>query len=152
MIAVLTHKDFANRALLEEILANWAELLEPDQLRGVIGLSTEVPEADHARLRKAKVNVLTQLSNGKVYAPMGGGCNTAGSNMRTVLEHDRWARMLRTIEDDVRSRLQSKKAQLPAGKHFGEPPTFQLTFDNDDPIVVEMHSKVGFRYKVDNHS
>jgi hypothetical protein len=148
MVAVQDHGGWTNRILLEEVLANWPELLEPFEMRGVVGLATDVSEKDHAKLRKGNVQTFTTLSNGKVYFPMGGGYNTAGSNIHTVLEHNKWVKVFRNIESDVRATLEDKRAALPSGTSFGNPPTFRLMFDSGDPVIVEMTSKHGFRYKL----
>lgn len=146
MVAVLAHGAWTNKELLEQILRNWPNLLEPYELRGVVGVEHQVTETEHAQLRTTHVQTILQLSNGKAYCSLGGGVTTAGSNVRAVMEHDRWAKIFRQIEREVRSSIPEWRMSLPSGVHFAQPPSFRLTFDNGDPVVVELSAKRGFRF------
>lgn len=146
VLCIRPHKGaWTDEALLEVLLFNWPHLLAPFEVRG-IGAGEPTSAADRAKLRKAGVQVLTTLSNGKCYAPPGGGVNTAGSNVRLVMQHDRIIKRLRIIESDIRDNLEQKRRQLPAGRSFGTPPTFHLEIQPDAFMVVEPTADVKFQY------
>jgi hypothetical protein len=146
MVTVLEHGSWTNKYLLETLLNNWPELLEPYEMCGVVGLEAPISPADRSKLRKANISMPTQLSNGKVYFPIGGGVTTAGSNVQIVRRHHQCAHILRKIEADVVATLESKRAALPEGSEFGNPPTFRLTFIDGVPAVVETTAMVAYPY------
>lgn len=147
MIAVLPHGSWTNRQLLEEILANWPQLLAPYELKGIVGIGHQITEKEHAQLRKGNVQAILQLSNIKVYTAMGGGTATDGTNIRVVMEHDRWANYIREIEKAVKANHKTWEAALPLGRKFSNPPTFKLILDEKSiPVVLEVGSKCIYRF------
>ncbi len=148
MVSIRDHNSFSDQSLLEDILSNWPSLLDPFEVGNIINSELPISESERNKFRKANALMITELSNGKFYFPMGGGVTTAGSNIQTVLMHDQWKTALHWIQEDVKCTIDSKRAALPPGVSFGSPPTFRLTFDNNDPVVVEMNSKYGFPYSI----
>jgi len=144
LIAVKDHDAWTDIDLLETILANWPELLDRCELRNSSGSVLTQPELK--ALRKKNMQVALRLSNGRAYLPMGGGSMCSGVNMRFVIHHDRFVHFLTEIENDIRSNLNEKRAQLPHGKSFGSPPTFKLQLVNGAPIVLETTAIHGYWY------
>lgn len=147
VVGVRPHQGaWTDESLLETVAANWPHLLAPYEAKGIHPSGEPVSPKDRAALRKAGVLTPTQLSNGKLYFPPGGGINTAGSNIRTVVRYDQIVKQLRQIEQDFRENLATKSALLPPGKQFGSPPTFRLGFDGQGRFLVyEATANVAFQ-------
>jgi len=147
MVAILDHgkgesPPWARKVLLETILENWPEELQP--IQGVVGLADHPAEPEHLKLRE-RVTLLVQLSDGKVYFPLGGGASSAGSSTEAVRAHDHWAARLRTLENFVRENVEHLRSRLRDGQSFGIPPQFRLAFHPDGrPCAVEVTAKVAF--------
>jgi hypothetical protein len=72
LIDVRDHKSFADKELLEIVHRNWREVLAPWRLDDW-SVDPEDVNEDHAATRRSRFTVLTSLSDGTVYAPLGGG-------------------------------------------------------------------------------
>jgi hypothetical protein len=103
LIDVRAHGAWTSLSLLQAVHANWPDTLDRFRLRGVVGLAyppgQRAPsDAEIARLRRANVNVLHELSPGQVYAPAGGGYATDGTSVNVVRANDALVRWLRNLE------------------------------------------------------
>lgn len=147
MVAVLPHGSWTNRQLLEEMLKNWPQLLVQYELKGIAGVEHDITEKEHAQLRKGHVQAILQLSDKKVYTSIGGGVATNGTNIRVVMEHDRWAEYIWDIEKAVKANLNTWHDSLPPDRKFANPPTFRLILDGKNiPVVLEVGSNCIYRF------
>lgn len=94
------HGGFINQDLLRIIEKNWAEILEPYTLKGVIRLAYNASNNDIGSLRKAGVTTILQTPSGRVLAPMGGGITTDGTSARNRVETIRVKTSIRQLEQD----------------------------------------------------
>lgn len=123
-IAILSHGAWTDRSLLQVLHDNWPDSISRFLLKD-IRLTQEVTGLEHTKLRKAGVTVLTSLADGTVYMPIGGGITTAGTGINSVMEHDRYARLLTDLEKVTREQaaiiISTSKQQnitLPSELHF----------------------------------
>ncbi len=90
---------FTNQDLLRIIEENWAEILEPYTLKGVIGVTYNASDNDIGSLRKAGINTMLQTPSGRVLALMGGGITTAGTSTRNRIEANGIETSVRQLEE-----------------------------------------------------
>jgi hypothetical protein len=95
---------WADKDLLEIIHRDWPELIANFQL-DVEEISPKVTDEQYHKMRKAGLTMLTQLQDGSVFAPPGGGYMSAGNSHDALDAHDRFANHLgnlkRKIEDGL---------------------------------------------------
>lgn len=74
-VDVLDHESFACQRLIEIVHRNWPKLLEPYRMPDNLHLIKQGPftDSERSKLRKAGVTMWTQVSDGTVYHPPGGG-------------------------------------------------------------------------------
>lgn len=104
MVAIKDHSAWTDKDLLETILSNWSYLLEGVEMP-LVGLSpnSQFTEKELQELRKSNVVTCVQLSNGKVYAPLGGGIASSGDSVDAVSELHHILRAINRIERDLSS-------------------------------------------------
>lgn len=104
-INVYEHGDWTDNSILQTVQDNWPELIKPFVLEGVIGLSYQYTEEQHAALRNKGVSVILQLKdvNGEnlVIAPPGLGITTSREAMQDVRSYQGQVKELRKIEEFV---------------------------------------------------
>ncbi len=106
-----THGSFTDRVLLEVIVQSWPEVLDPYEIRGLPPPRFPQPDVT-AVAREKHFNTVMALSNGRSYAPPGGGMASDGSSA-TVRRHvdDVLARAIELQErvvreaDDIRDQI-----------------------------------------------
>ncbi|MGD6831000.1 hypothetical protein ACQCT5_02465 [Sutcliffiella halmapala] len=105
LINVHEHGDWADKSILQTVQDNWPDLIKPYVLKGVIGLSHQYTEEQHADFRNAGVAVILELKdvNGDtlVIAPPGLGITTSRDAMQDVRTYQGQVKELRKIEDYV---------------------------------------------------
>lgn len=136
------HNAMADVDLLEIVLSDWPEQLEPYQLRGMRGSydgsNPSAKELNEAR--RAGVQPLVTLSNGKLYAPRGGGLTTAGgSSGRAVSDADH--AMARARDREHHCRRAAKAIARTVGRN-----ELRLRYDitTDTAVEVESGERIGF--------
>jgi len=73
LIAVKNHGDWNCQELVEIIHKNWPEVIKHYKLEIVIGLSHVPSDENIKKLRKVNINTMIKMSDGAIYAPVGGG-------------------------------------------------------------------------------
>lgn len=111
-IDVRDHSALDDPDLLEIVLANWPELLQPH--RSIFpGRGDRLTAAQIREARRAGLQPLFPLSDGHVYLPRGGGLTTAGgSSARAVDRTHLLLRRARDHENYVRQNASGFAAQL----------------------------------------
>jgi hypothetical protein len=84
-IAVMPHGHWADKDLLEVVARNWEYLLATAELHYENPTTTFTSE-ETGELRKSRINVAQQLSNGKTYMSIGGGILGNGGNTEAQLK------------------------------------------------------------------
>jgi len=141
-ITLLDHKKWTDKSLLEIIHANWPDTIKHRILKGM-RLTQEVTPEDHQKLRMAGVTVLVQLSDGTVYAPIGGGITTAKTGLRAVERHDFHARAIDAAEKNTISNI-DKFIKCAADNQITLPNLleFNLILQDNMFIAVEKNTNI----------
>lgn len=103
VIAVLDHEHWADKNLLEVVLANWSHLLEPYRITGKPVLDFDSKGVE--KLREANVNTVLTLSDGFGYMGRGMGLTSVGTSSDAVLDTIRMQKDLTNIEIDVKNKF-----------------------------------------------
>lgn len=101
-IDIRNHEGWSDKSLLEIVNRNWPELIERYWLKGVR------PEAslsanDLTATRKAGINTIVELSDGKVLVSIGGGITTAKTSLAAMDSYVELKRALHDVEKEIRS-------------------------------------------------
>lgn len=128
-IDVMSHGKWEEKRLLEIIHANWPDSLKSYRLN--VHAVTPVPTAHETKqLRKAGVLICTQLNDGTVYAPIGGGIATSGIGNDVVDRADHYTRFICNLEDHVRANSSNMLEKIyELGLVPATPPKFGLVID-----------------------
>lgn len=102
-IAIMPHDNWANKDLLEIVLANWPELLQTYSIEGK--LSHNPTSEEVKAMRKAHVVGAIELSDGKTYFGRGLGYMSDGSSARSSLELVRKVHEARNIQKELTYKL-----------------------------------------------
>jgi len=141
LIDVMPHGSWASQRLIEILHSNWPERLQRWRVAGVLGSERETSESDRLMLRKRVID-LTQVRDGTVYAPIGGGSASSGASVDAVEAADRATAVVRGWEEYVRSEAQAIVTAIRAnGREPGNPPRFKLVVWGDSAFAVEQDSK-----------
>lgn len=114
-IGIFDHGSWANQDIVEIIHRNWPTVIENYKLRGAIDMSYHPNEKERLTLRSAGVNVYTSVSDGTIYAPIGGG--VAGSRfntqavMRTIKQKDLLEKLEKHLDNELDSMQETFKEQ-----------------------------------------
>lgn len=81
IIAIQKHGNWANQKFIEEIDKNWPNIIEHSLAKNAESLSFSPTNEMQEQFRKLGLISPIQLSNGKIYLPIGGGYNINGSGM-----------------------------------------------------------------------
>lgn len=105
-IGIYDHDAWSEQGLLDVIHATWPQLMRSSMLNAdsdsnVVGLSAQYSDADHAKLRAAGVNVITQRPDGSIHMPPGGGVTTAKTGMKVAREVIQILDFIQRLESEV---------------------------------------------------
>jgi hypothetical protein len=119
-IGVYEHGSWADSDIVETIHRNWPEVVKHYQLNGVQS-TTEITEEQRLTLRAKNVNSFVAVSDGTVYAPIGGGVVGAGYNWQSIMQTDRQKSILENLENHLQSQLINLRDVLSQHGYKGEP-------------------------------
>lgn len=103
-IKVDKHRDLWTKQELVRILAdNWPEMMERYRIKGAVSLTEEISDADYKILRRANVNTLVDLHDGRVYIGRNYGLNTAGTSVAGVQRGNRMERYAKALQESIES-------------------------------------------------
>lgn len=84
-VEVLPHNSFSDENVFAVATKNWPQRFGHAALsQEVVGLEHNPTAAERAELRAANINVFTPGSDGRFYAPIGGGRTTSGASLNIV--------------------------------------------------------------------
>lgn len=144
LINIYEHRDWTKKSVLQTVQYNWPELLYP--LEGVIKLSHQYTEKEHADLRKAGISATAQELrdiNGDtiVVLPRGLGITTSGDAIQDVRCYQENVDKLHKIEEDVRGKLQEV---FKGNGNVPDPLLLKLIHEDDKWRVVEQNTGIRF--------
>lgn len=101
-INIMQHNDWSKRGIVKIIHDNWPESIERYLLNGITAVMPGFDDKAHGELRNSGVNLLVQVEEGIVYAPLGGGISSDGGSTAARITSDQYTRKVRNIEDIVK--------------------------------------------------
>jgi hypothetical protein len=118
-IGIYTHKDWAKNDVVENIHRNWPDAIAKYKIEGV-DLTNNVPEEGRLVLRSKNANVFTKVSDGTVYAPLGGGSTGSGDNILSRIRTDQQKSFLEKLQNHLDSLLPELQDELKKHGYNGE--------------------------------
>lgn len=118
-INVFNHGAWADQDIVEIIHRNWPDAISQYQIKDVLSV-TEVSESDRLNLRKEHANSFFTVSDGTVYAPIGGGVVSSGYNIHAIVKTDHQRKVLRELEEQLQSQLVNIKDALRQHGYSGQ--------------------------------
>lgn len=98
----ISNQPWAKQKLFEIIQGNWPESINHNILNG-IEMNFHPSEADRTKLRKGGVFIPTQLLDGTIYFPIGGGSATSGKSVEAVRQAHYYINLIRHIENHIKN-------------------------------------------------
>jgi hypothetical protein len=131
------HGEWAEDRFLEIMLADWPDLLAPYRTAGR-DLQPKLTVEERQEAREAGLLTMVELSDGWVYAPPGGGINTAGTSLNGVTWADAILGRVGDVEQHVVAQLANVRAAL--AKTHGAPAgagdlEFHLVISGDERSI-----------------
>lgn len=146
LIDVRDHEAMAELELLEIILRNWPALLADCARPGLHGrrererTSSKESSKELDEARRAGVQPLVTLSDGKIYGPRGGGLTTArGSSALAVMRANRLLKHARAREQQCRAQAKLIAEGLRASE-------LRLRYDFEQDRAIELCSGETIRF------
>ena len=101
-IDIRNHEGWSDKSLLDIVNRNWPELIEQYWLKGVKPES-QLSENGITATRKAGINTIVELSDGKALVSIGGGITTAKTSLAAMDSYVELKRALHDVEKEIRS-------------------------------------------------
>lgn len=129
---------WTRKSMLEIISRNWPELIEKFKLKEIKELGKPISEKEYAELRRCKALVLTQLDEGSVFAPIGGGYASSGASIMAVMQYDYWSEYLNNAQEIFEEKKYSVLKYLADYSDFSSGKAFdiQTTKITGDKIIL----------------
>lgn len=105
-INIMPHGSWAKHELIKIIHNNWPETIEKFRIKAIYS-EKKYTDSEISILRKAGVYTLIEVDQGILYAPIGGGLNTATISTEVVTSCDYYAKKVREFESFVVSNIDS---------------------------------------------
>ncbi|HHG3488238.1 TPA: hypothetical protein ACPVZC_004440 [Vibrio parahaemolyticus] len=98
IVNVFSHGQWENTDIIEIIHRNWPHLIEQFKVEGIKHLAYEPSIKDRKQLRKIHTNSFVTVSDGTIYAPIGGGSSSTGFNIKSSMSLIRQKKLLTDLE------------------------------------------------------
>lgn len=115
------HGDWSKTVALDNIHANWPDVLGSHAIKGV-QLTQTYTDEEIERLRRAGINALTQRPDGTFHVGPGGGITTAKTSTRVSLDLTK----IRRLCNELHRSLTAEIEKLVASGSLREPVTIRL--------------------------
>lgn len=142
LIAVGAHGDWADERLVEIICRDWPESIGPFRLKGLRAPDGSYSQKEREQLRNAGVQTVYGAEDGSVYAAIGGGYTTDGTNTSVTVEMMRLRRYLRILQKIV---AENDRAIRKDAWSVGVDPSslrLRLMFEGDRPVAQDEGGKI----------
>lgn len=143
-IAILDHRSFSKKQLLDTVESNWPVILDAHRRKGVT--ANELTDQQRANLR-AKGGLSLPSVGGHVVAPPGGGYTSSGLSVKVLLGTDRSfaeAKLLETLCRNNSEGIAAGIEQHPQGRKLSEL-RLRLRVDQDGLHIVELQTGIEVR-------
>lgn len=98
-ISVLPHGVWSRQEMVATLHKNWPDTIAQFRIRGIV--PENLTDDDIRRLRKGNVNAFVAMTDGTIYAPIGGGLTTSGRSVEVIRACDDVKRLCRKMEEAV---------------------------------------------------
>jgi hypothetical protein len=119
-INVYSHGQWTNNDIVEVIHRNWPNVIKQYIVNG-IALANDITDAERKILRHSNANAFVQVSDGTIYAPIGGGTVSSGYNLQSIIRMDKQHAFLKHLQSSLESQLSSIRPELEKQGYNGEP-------------------------------
>lgn len=103
-IGIFEHGDWAKQEIVEIMHNNWSYLLKDYVIKG-FGKVENLSEEERAVVNINNQNAYVKVSDGTVYAPMGGGRSLSGYNAKATCFQIGTEKLLSDIENQIKEQL-----------------------------------------------
>ena len=90
---------WTEQELVRILVDNWPDTMENRRINGIVSLTENVTDEDYKKLRKANVNTMVDLHDGRVYMGANLGLNAAGTSVRAMLLYNRYCNHVRAFQE-----------------------------------------------------
>lgn len=107
-IGIFKHGDWAKQEIVEIMHNNWSYLFKDYVIKGFDKVEN-LNEEERTAINKNNQNAYIKVSDGTVYAPMGGGLSLSGYNGKATYFQIATERLLRDIENRIQEQLKNSE-------------------------------------------
>lgn len=147
LIQIMDHHSFSKKELLRILHKNWPSLIDRYLLKGITSFSPNPTDNEIRELRDAGITALIQIEEGAVYAPAGGGINSAGTSTRAIMVSDRYYNQINLYEQHIKENFYLYLRKIKEA--IGEIPSnimFKLLIEpNGMVFAYETNSRIHFK-------
>ncbi len=145
-IDIRSHGAWTEKNLIQIIHDNWPGLIKSYLINDIIDVSDIPTDNEIGQLRKSGVNSFIKLSDGSIYAPIGGGYMASGESIEAVMQADWYSRTVNMIEQHISNNIENLASDArKRGIELGSKLNFQLVALNvKNSRIMETNSKYLF--------
>lgn len=144
LIDIMPHDNWSEIGLLEIVYANWSKILEPREVKNFIPDWTITKNDEVFKARKACINYLIKLKNGKIFRPSNLGYTLSAYPQSVVIKAKTYYRKLRIAQEiydkEVEYIVNILKNTYKYKKQ--EPFEFRAVFTEEAVGIIEIDSDV----------
>lgn len=129
-INVYEHGEWEEFSILESLHHNWPETIRQYRLQGIKG--EPITEKQRRNLRKVNAQVATEMADGTVYGPIGGGVMSSGDSARARTGADMLESDVERLQVSIQEQLETFLPHLRASG-YNEEPTIKAVLTNITP-------------------
>ena len=107
-IGIFRHGDWEKQEIVEIMHNNWSYLFKDCVIKGFDKVEN-LNEEERTAINKNNQNAYVKVSDGTVYAPMGGGRSLSGYNVKANYFQIATERLLRDIENKIQEQLKNSE-------------------------------------------
>lgn len=139
LLEVYHHKEaavFARKELLHVMQRNWPDVIESYRIKGVAGANPDLTNEQISCLRKQGGNALIEI-NRRVYAPIGGGYMTNGTNIQHLRSADYLFYYINNVQKGFEDNIESIKREITSQTGIAEKDIWIRLKVTNQGIVIE---------------
>lgn len=132
-LGIQGHDAWTRREFVQIIHDNWPKTIEKSRLKSHHEVGEKFSDDEFATLRRKHVNTTIQVTDGAVYAAIGGGFMADGSSASVRREADYWQLRIQNLTEYVKTNFAEIARQCAeAGVDLPEKCEFKLEIVNDE--------------------
>ncbi|THJ36184.1 hypothetical protein E8K88_02660 [Lampropedia aestuarii] len=120
VINIYQHGEWTNSDIVEIIHRNWPSIIK-HYIINHAKLAYYATDKERKILRSKHANSFVEVTDGTVYAPIGGGMVSSGHNVKSVIRIDKQHKFLKHLQNSLESELIKIRPDLEKQGYNGEP-------------------------------